>query len=77
MDPILLRLAYSVEPIWLQLEQLLVAFLAALPMALPVGASSGIETNNVSTVGLTTLTIDASAAASSTNVLNMAFSSRT
>jgi heavy metal sensor kinase len=32
--PILIRLAYSVEPIWLEINQLLLAFLAALPVAL-------------------------------------------
>ncbi len=39
--PILLRLAYSLEPIWLQLEQLMVAFLAALPIALACAGVAG------------------------------------
>ncbi len=39
--PILIRLAYSVEPIWLQLEQLMVAFLAALPVALACAGLAG------------------------------------
>ena len=39
--PILLRLAYSMEPIWLQLNQLLLAFLAALPVALAGAGFAG------------------------------------
>lgn len=39
--PILIRLAYSVEPIWLQLEQLLMAYLAALPVALACAGLAG------------------------------------
>jgi heavy metal sensor kinase len=40
---ILIRNAYSVEPIWRQLEQLLVAFLAALPIALACAGLAGIR----------------------------------
>ncbi len=39
--PILIRLAYSLEPIWLQLNQLLLAFLAALPIALAAAGFAG------------------------------------
>ena len=39
--PILIRLAYSLEPIWLQLNQLLLAFLAALPAALAGAGFAG------------------------------------
>jgi heavy metal sensor kinase len=38
---ILIRLAYSVEPIWAQLGQLLIAFLAALPLALAGSGFAG------------------------------------
>jgi heavy metal sensor kinase len=39
--PILIRLAYSLEPVWLQLNQLLIAFLAALPVALAGAGFAG------------------------------------
>ncbi len=39
--PVLIRLAYSLEPIWLQLNQLLLAFLAALPIALAAAGFAG------------------------------------
>ncbi len=39
--PILIRLAYSTEPVWLQLEQLLMAYLAALPIALAGAGLAG------------------------------------
>jgi len=37
----LLRLAYSIEPIWVELAQLLMAFLAALPLALAGAGLAG------------------------------------
>ena len=39
--PILIRLAYSLEPIWLQFDQLLLAFLAAIPIALAGAGFAG------------------------------------
>ncbi|HZZ39853.1 MAG TPA: ATP-binding protein, partial [Acidobacteriaceae bacterium] len=39
--PILIRLAYSMEPIWGQIYQLLLAFLAALPIALAGAGFAG------------------------------------
>jgi heavy metal sensor kinase len=40
---ILIRLAYSLEPIWLQIGQLLVAFLTALPVALAGAGFAGYQ----------------------------------
>jgi heavy metal sensor kinase len=39
--PILIRLAYSMEPVWSQIYQLLLAFLAALPIALAGAGFAG------------------------------------
>jgi heavy metal sensor kinase len=39
--PILIRLAYSVEPIWSQIRELLLAFLTALPLALAGAGIAG------------------------------------
>ncbi len=54
--PILIRLAYSTEPIWLQIDQLLLAFLTALPVALAGAGFAGYRLSRRALKPLTQMT---------------------